>query len=448
MKRVFFFRTVLIFFVIIFASSSLVAQLSAPGAEFTDETNYPVFGETDSIYIFCSIEEFNFGKLVAETNLTGTKSFLWEKYNPVAFDFDPYFSEDSENNYSQITELADGCYRVTITKEDTIEIYRAWVLNDWFTATGRVSDSDCDYFKLRGEFTTAGLKYYDLADNTEIEVFKDVQVEWRKSFDVVARVSNPSIYDPPTSDTDYKFVVSDRFGCSGETNVTYISVVTKAEFTIEADFNSGDQQGEAPMEVTFINDSENGTPGEYEWFFFRDLDQIKKESETSSEPVDSFMFVAYDDDLIYTYEKTGTYMVKLVSKKISDYHILNDSMFEGVCTDTFYLEDYIITDTSYFDVPNVFTPNNDGTNDNFVVKFWSMDKAKITIVNRWGRTVHFWEKSNIQRFEGTWAESVWDGKIGGRYASPGVYYYVAEGKGRDGKNRWARGFFHLFRGKD
>jgi len=141
-------------------------------------------------------------------------------------------------------------------------------------------------------------------------------------------------------------------------------------------------------------------------------------------------------------------MVKLVSKKKSPYHILDDSIFDGVCTDTVYMEDFIVTDTSYFDVPNVFTPNGDGTNDNFVVKFWSMMDVKITIVNRWGKKVHFWEKSNVNRFEGTWMESVWDGRIGGRYASPGVYYYVAEGKGRDGEERWAHGFFHLFRGKE
>lgn len=230
--------------------------------------------------------------------------------------------------------------------------------------------------------------------------------------------------------------------------MTYISVVTKAKFTVEADFNSGDQQGEAPLEVTFNNESENGTSGEYEWFFFRDLDELKRESEAAEGPIDSIDFIAYDDFLVYTFEFTGTYMVKLVSKKISDNHILGDSVYQGICTDTFYLEDYIVTDTSYFDVPNVFTPNNDGTNDNFVVKFWSMQDVKITIVNRWGKKVHYWEKSNVRGFEGTWIESVWDGRIGGRYASPGVYYYVAEGKGRDGKNRWAHGFFHLFRGKD
>ncbi|NQU88399.1 MAG: gliding motility-associated C-terminal domain-containing protein [Mariniphaga sp.] len=448
MKRVLSYRIIFVFLFSLLTSGYLAAQLSAPGSVFTDETNYPVFQEVDSIYIFCSEENLNLGELLVETSLTETKSFNWEKYNSATAVFETFFSEDSESGFSTISDLEDGCYRVTITKGDTVEIYRAWILNDWFNATGRVIESNCDYFKLQSSFNSALLVYYDLNDNSEIEVYKDIQVEWKEGNSVIARVNSPQIFEPPTSDTEYEFNVFDRFGCGTQTNVTYISVVTKAQFEIEADFNSGDQQGEAPMEVTFTNTSENGSPGEYEWYFFRDIEEIKLESENTTEPIDSFMFIAYDDDLIHTYERTGTYMVKLVSKKISDYHILGDSIYEGTCTDTIYLEDFIVTDTSYFDVPNVFTPNNDGTNDNFVVKFWSMEDAKVTIVNRWGKHVHFWEKTNVRRFEGTWMESVWDGKIGGRYASPGVYYYVAEGKGRDGKNRWAHGFFHLFRGKD
>ncbi len=448
MKKVYLHAILFVFIPGLLIPGILNAQISAPASVFTDQTSYPVFEHTDSIYIFCAEKDFDAAELVAETPLSGTKSYDWEQYNPATAGFEFYFSEQTENNFSRISDLPDGCYRVTITKGDTTEMHRAWVFNDWFEADAKVKESTCDYFKLQSSFNTAELVYYDLADHTEIEIYKNIQVEWKENNAVIARVNNPQIFDPPTRDTEYAFTVFDRFGCSGDANVSYISIVTRAGFEVEADFNSGDWQGEAPMEVTFINTSENGTPGEFEWFFFRDMDAIKKESETTTQPVDSFMFMAYNDELIYTYENTGTYMVKLVSKKKSPYHILDDSIFDGVCTDTVYMEDFIVTDTSYFDVPNVFTPNGDGTNDNFVVKFWSMMDVKITIVNRWGKKVHFWEKSNVNRFEGTWMESVWDGRIGGRYASPGVYYYVAEGKGRDGEERWAHGFFHLFRGKE
>jgi gliding motility-associated-like protein len=148
------------------------------------------------------------------------------------------------------------------------------------------------------------------------------------------------------------------------------------------------------------------------------------------------MIVAYDESPIFTYEYSGMYMVKLVSKT-------------QFCTDTFYLPDYIVADTSFIAVPNVFTPNGDGTNDEFVVKFWSMQSIEIDIFNRWGKRVHHWQSGDVRGFEGTWTETVWDGRgMGGRYASPGVYYYTVVGEGRDGEKRRAKGFVHLFRDKD
>jgi gliding motility-associated-like protein len=113
------------------------------------------------------------------------------------------------------------------------------------------------------------------------------------------------------------------------------------------------------------------------------------------------------------------------------------------------MKDYIIVDTSFIAVPNVFTPNGDGTNDEFVVKFWSMQSIEIDIYNRWGKRVHHWESGNVRGFEETWTQSVWDGRgTGGRAASPGVYFYNVSGTGRDGVKRHKDGFFHLFSGKD
>lgn len=51
------------------------------------------------------------------------------------------------------------------------------------------------------------------------------------------------------------------------------------------------------------------------------------------------------------------------------------------------------------------------------------------------KTIHTWQSGDVRGFEGTWTETVWDGRLmGGRYASPGVYYYNVVGEGRDGKN--------------
>ncbi len=426
-----------VFVFILLLPDATNAQISAPGVSGSDKTNYPVFTETDSIYVFCAANEGEeIASLRVNTNLQGTKTFLWEKYNNNSANFDFFFSESSDSQSSVISDLADGCYRATVTQGANSIIERAWVFNNWITANASAPDSssNCISFKLNGEFTVADLKYYDLANNTEISVFKDTKVEWKEGESIIAAVLSPQIYDPPTKNTDYTLRVYDKFSCENIATVTYQSIVTKASFTVEP------ASGEAPLEVTFSNQSENGDPGQYEWFFFYDLDYIKENADGFDSPEDSIEFVAYDDNPVFIYENSGSYMVKLVSKKISELH---------TCVDTFYLEDYIIADTSFVAVPNVFTPNGDGTNDNFVVKFWSMESIEISIFNRWGKRVHYWESGDIRGFEGTWTETVWDGRLmGGRYASPGVYYYNVVGEGRDGERRRAHGFFHLFRDKN
>jgi gliding motility-associated-like protein len=439
MKRSFFYLFGFALFFLI--STSLQAQLSAPGADGSDRTNYTSFPEIDSIYIFCTTNEIDeVGVLRMTTGLTGTKTFLWEKYNSNSAAFEFYFSESTDASYSEISGLADGGYRITITQGATTELKRAWVFNNWTKVTSSVAESNCEFFKLTGEFTTAELNYYDLADNTELQVAKNVRVQWKNGDDIISALITTVVYDPPTKDTEYTLRVYDKFECEGISRVTYESIVTKAKFKV--DFGEQDPaELEAPLTVSFINESENGDPTLSEWFLFRDLNEIKKESEESDEPIDSIMIVAYGDNPppVYIYERTGIYNVKLVSKHVSENY---------TCVDTVYIDEYIKIDSSYIKVPNVFTPNGDGINDEFVVKFFSMQSVQITLLNRWGRKVHYWESENVRGFEGTWAETVWDGKLmGGRYASPGVYYYNIVGEGRDGTRRRAHGFFHLFREK-
>ncbi|WP_319478978.1 gliding motility-associated C-terminal domain-containing protein [uncultured Draconibacterium sp.] len=430
MKRSLFIVTILVF-----SFYALQAQISSPGANAIDVAQYPVFPETDDIFIFCSNDSSaEVGALTATTELTGTKTWLWEKYDETTGAFDLQYQEITDAASSQINALADGCYRITITQGVTTETDRAWVFNNWMYAGGEVTVSDCEHFVIAGEMNSAVLTYFDLSNNAPVFVNKDVQVEWLEDGDRIASVLNLTVYDPPAENTNYTLRIYDKYDCDAQAVVSYESIVTKASFTADP------ISGEAPLEVTFSNNSENGTPGYYEWFFYRDLNAIKRDSEGTENPVDSIDFVAYDDAPVYTYENSGTYMVRLVSKRLSE---------TLTCADTAYMEDYIVVDTSFIAVPNVFTPNGDGVNDEFVVQFWSMQNIEISIFNRWGKRVHYWKSGDVRGFGDTYTETVWDGRImGGRFASPGVYYYDVTGRGRDGEKRKKHGFVHLFRNKD
>jgi gliding motility-associated-like protein len=410
------------------------AQITAPAAQGAVKTEYTAFPQQDDIFIFCSMDEnASLASLQAQTTLIGTKTFLWEKYNPATGAFEFYFSESTSLQQSTIQNLENGGYRVSVTLGATTQIYRAWVFNNWITATAAISESTCESFLLEGEFTSSPLVYYDIANNNQLELFKDIQAEWKDGATVLSGNLNFRISNPPSKSTNYTLRIYDRFGCEGLANVFHESIVPLAKFTADP------MTGEAPLEVKFNNLSENADPGGYEWFFYRSLDDIKREAERTQQPIDSIMLVAYDQNPIYTYENSGSYKVKLVARKTSEFHI---------CLDTAYLQGYIVVDTSFVAVPNVFTPNGDGINDNFIVQFWSMQSIKISIFNRWGKRIHFWENNNVRGFDDTYAATVWDGRSGGRYATPGVYYYIIEGRGRDDKVRKAHGFFHLFRDKD
>jgi gliding motility-associated-like protein len=70
---------------------------------------------------------------------------------------------------------------------------------------------------------------------------------------------------------------------------------------------------------------------------------------------------------------------------------------------------------SYYELPNVFSPNEDGVNDlfhPFPYRFVSGVDAKI--YNRWGKLL----------FETTNPDINWDGKAGGKPVEDGVYFYV------------------------
>ncbi len=425
-------RTVIILLMLfcLTGPEEIAAQITAPGASAGEMTSYPVYPQNDPVFFFCVAPGEVSAALTVTSTLEGRKTFSWERYNPGSGSFEAYFSESGEVDQATISGLENGGYRVTITSETGQQVFRAWVFNFWRTIEATVSESTCDFFTLSSDYEQPALIYYDLSDGRSLELSLEPEFTWKEGETIISRFASPVIFDPPTRDTDYTLMVSDRLGCDAVAQVTYVSIVTKALFTADP------MSGEAPLTVEFNNESENGDPLGFEWFFFKDLDEIKKLSGGTTQPVDSIMFTAYDFSPVYTFENSGTYMVKLVSKKTSEFY---------TCTDTVYLENYIVADTSYIQAPNVFTPNDDGTNDQFVVKFWSMQEVKISVFNRWGRTVHVFESKNVRGFTNTWEVAAWDGRIGGRDASPGVYYYVIEGTGRDGKKRWHKGFVHLFR---
>ncbi|RZL48932.1 MAG: PKD domain-containing protein, partial [Pedobacter sp.] len=107
----------------------------------------------------------------------------------------------------------------------------------------------------------------------------------------------------------------------------------------------------------------------------------------------------------HTYIKSGTYKVKLTA--YAD---------EG-CSNSIEVGDLIILNAALF-VPNTFSPNGDGINDEFVVTVLNLKKYQLLIYNRMGENI--FQTYNI--FDN------WKGKHKNQDVPVGTYYYVIFGK--------------------
>lgn len=432
-------------------------------SDYADDAGTTEFG--DRYYIFCAtMQNSSMGSLTVTSDFDAKSTFEWEKYDSLSNSFQPLgngYSIGGDTLQSNISGLDDGCYRVTISAGSMMAQAQAWVLNNWIEVSyTEIPDSSslCDEFKIWADFEYAPLNVYntETGARSSVRVTNEFTYQWEQDGNFVAAVQSPYVYELIASDTPvpYQLTITDEFDCTGTGTVNYDSKVPKSEFTYDP------SEGEAVLEVTFTNTSIN-----YDstlWFFYKENFQYSLEvKDAEGADVDSIDFILYDDAPVYSFENSGEYRVKLVTVKINE---------TGNCRDTMYMEPGTIIDvqSSLVDVPNFFSPNADGANDEWVIQTRSLRTMNVRVYNRWGGLVHSWKYSNITSSDYTYEHSVWDGRIGNRMAAPGVYYYVITYEGRDvykenpteeeqriqltdrvGKTvkETKKGFVHLFREK-
>ncbi|MCX6334879.1 MAG: gliding motility-associated C-terminal domain-containing protein, partial [Bacteroidia bacterium] len=182
---------------------------------------------------------------------------------------------------------------------------------------------------------------------------------------------------------------------------------------VKADAKLDPLTGEAPLEVSFTDQSVRGD--KYVWNFG---DGTKSESA---------------DPEIHTYYKTGLYYPKLeITSALG-------------CVDSVHL-DSIYVEPSKLDIPNTFTPNGDTWNDFFKVESKSLRFVSMEIFSQSGQKVYGFsgEGESLQNWQG------WDGKINNTSveARPGIYYYIIRAFGWDDvkyDSSKYRGFVYLYR---
>ncbi|NCD68450.1 T9SS type B sorting domain-containing protein [Mucilaginibacter agri] len=104
----------------------------------------------------------------------------------------------------------------------------------------------------------------------------------------------------------------------------------------------------------------------------------------------------------HSYGVKGTYKVTLTAFK------------QSACSASITKGDYILLDGGGLLIPNTFTPNGDGINDEFIVSLTDLVNYNIRIFSRYGETL----------FQSQSTFNSWDGNFHGSPVPVGVYYYV------------------------
>ncbi|MBL7889483.1 MAG: choice-of-anchor L domain-containing protein [Bacteroidia bacterium] len=179
--------------------------------------------------------------------------------------------------------------------------------------------------------------------------------------------------------------VSSNNGCSNDTTITnMITVFANPVAGFSAPLSTSIL---API-VQFTNTSTDATI--FNWNFGDPTNTSSPNTSTQANPS-------------HTYGDIGTYCVTLIASNTAG------------CTDT--TEMCVVIDPEFtFFIPNAFSPNGDGINDEFYGKGEYIKEFEMFIYDRWGNMIFFTDDINKH----------WDGKAnnGAEVAQQDVYVYV------------------------
>lgn len=256
---------------------------------------------------------------------------------------------------------------------------------------------------------TCSIDYSALAWNTE---------EWvdsaaHETATMKASISLPPLYGPTPITLCYDADIRAHLGLDSacvtvdlpEEDVRAVNMELTSLATTRGKEGEKSNERNRPVSQTLIQGSEysgalevafysNPTPGALFYRF-----SIYKAAE--------HIVTRFDRDLRYVFSEPGTYRIVC---SVNNNYCTSDSM-----------EVTVAIAESYLAVPNVFTPNGDGINDEFRVAYRSLKEFHCWVYNRWGKLVYEW----------TNPAKGWDGTINGRPAAEGAYFYVIRALGTD-----------------
>jgi gliding motility-associated-like protein len=216
-----------------------------------------------------------------------------------------------------------------------------------------------------------------VGNSTTLSASGAVSYVWSPATGLSAtNIPNPTAN--PNTTTTYTVTGTDANGC---VNTSTVTVSTQS---VSASATANPATGVEPLVVTFTNTSTGAT--NYAWDYGNDSLEVTTSTSTST-----------------TYQNSGTYEATLVVTNALG------------CIDSITLTIVVYDDFALL-IPNVFSPNGDGSNDNFEVIGTGIENFSLTIFNRWGLEMGKLNSINDK----------WDGTKDGKECPAGTYFYVMQ----------------------
>ena len=134
----------------------------------------------------------------------------------------------------------------------------------------------------------------------------------------------------------------------------------------------------------------------------------------------------YEDTFEFDFTESGVTTVALYVRQ--DNELIDSSKIE------------ITISESHLEMPNAFSPNDDGINDYYQAKtnHKSIISFHAYIFNRWGQKLYEWTDYTDEK-------KGWDGTFHGQPVKDGVYYVLVKARGADGREYNIRRDVNLLR---
>ncbi len=312
-----------------------------------------------------------------------------------------------------------------------------WVVNymDHYCHLNSISPvdvQDCDYTNFNVNNEVEAITYYSI-DGRPCELSRELMLnydnlEWDEDQQFFQNVSQSQTLshvgpvlsiNPPLYCASEVTLSGDRFLEKWNLKQSVSTMLSHpnglAVRTVVEQTNADDSDGENLSNVLRgdVTGLGGSAPADISFIAFTSDAVIHNEWQIATDNnFESILYRFNEKEIDFTFDTEGQYYARFIG-----------SNSDGSCEE--YSDVYeIAIGASDLRIPNAFSPNDDGVNDVWKVAYRSLLSFNCWIFDRYGNEIyHFSDPSDG-----------WDGKIRGKKAKSGVYFYVIEAKGADGKN--------------